>query len=148
MINKFSILNGAKYFSSEMFQNYFVFITATKYIKYFSGTIQIDLLKSNRMSEENIQNIPKSDSIFSQTFVNYNLLSEINFNGHGLINNISIPKKVISLYISYTLNPQLTNLKTEFILGICLLRSVKLTANVDLGKYKYSAYDIEFDFRE
>ena len=26
MINKFSILNGAKYFSSEIFQNYLVFI--------------------------------------------------------------------------------------------------------------------------
>ena len=99
MINKFSIVNGAKYFSSKIFQNYLVFITATKYIKYSSGTTQIDLLKSNQMSGENIQNIPKSDSIFSQTFFNYNLLSEINFNGHGLINNISIPKKVISLYI-------------------------------------------------
>ena len=33
LINKFSILNGAKYFSSEIFQNYFVFIPAIKYIK-------------------------------------------------------------------------------------------------------------------
>ena len=32
----------------------------------------------------------------------------INFNGHCLINNnVSIPKKVINLYISYKLNPQL-----------------------------------------
>ena len=28
MINKFSILNGAKYFSLEIFQNYLVFIPA------------------------------------------------------------------------------------------------------------------------
>ena len=32
------------------------------------------------------------------------------FNGHCLIKNISIPKKVINLYISYKLNPQLRNL--------------------------------------
>ena len=34
LINKFSILNGAKYFSSEIFQNYLVFIPAKNYIKY------------------------------------------------------------------------------------------------------------------
>ena len=33
LINKFSILNGAKYFYSGIFQNYLVFITAKKYIK-------------------------------------------------------------------------------------------------------------------
>ena len=31
-IKKFSVLNGAKYFSSGIFQNYLVFITAKKYI--------------------------------------------------------------------------------------------------------------------
>ena len=63
MINKFSILNGAKYFSLGIFQNYLVFITAKKCIKYFRGTTPIDLLKSNGMSEENIENITKWDSI-------------------------------------------------------------------------------------
>ena len=41
LINKFSILNGAKYFSFGIFQNYLslikVSIPAKKYIKYFSG---------------------------------------------------------------------------------------------------------------
>ena len=46
-INKFSILNGAKYFSSGIFQNYLVFIPAEKYILYFSGTTRIDSWKSN-----------------------------------------------------------------------------------------------------
>ena len=31
LINKFNILNGAKYFSSEIFQNYLVFILAKKH---------------------------------------------------------------------------------------------------------------------
>ena len=42
LINKFSILDGAKYFCSKKFQNYLLFIPA-KNIKYFSGTAQIDL---------------------------------------------------------------------------------------------------------
>ena len=53
------------------------------------------------MSEET-----KSDSNFAPTFVDHHLLRDINFNGHCLIkNSISIPKKVIHLYICYTLNP-------------------------------------------
>ena len=43
LINKFSIFNGAKYFSSRIFQNYLVFIPGKKYIKYFSGPTKIDL---------------------------------------------------------------------------------------------------------
>ena len=57
LINKFSILNGAKYFSLRIFQNYLVFITTKKYIKYFSGTTRIKSWKSNGMSEENLENI-------------------------------------------------------------------------------------------
>ena len=38
LIHKFSILNGAKYFSLGIFQNYLVFIPANKYIKYFHAT--------------------------------------------------------------------------------------------------------------
>ena len=43
LIDKFSILNGAKYFSLRMFQNYLVFIPAKKYI-----SILVTLLGLNR----------------------------------------------------------------------------------------------------
>ena len=70
LINKFSILNGAKYVFSGLFQNYLIFMPAKKYIKYFSGTTWIDSWKSNgSMSEENIEKITKSDRIFVPTFV-------------------------------------------------------------------------------
>ena len=68
------------------------------------------------MSEENIENITKSDSNFASTFLSHHLLRDINFNGHCLINNIYIPKKVINLYISYTLGRKLRNLSTDFTL--------------------------------
>ena len=80
------------------------------------------------MPEKSIENITKSDSNFALTFVDHHELSDITLNGHCLIkNNISVPKKVINLYISYTLGPQLRNLNTDFTLGNCLFRSVKLT---------------------
>ena len=61
--------------------------------------------------------------------------------------NISIPKKVINLYISYTLNPWLRNLNIDFTLKNCLFGSVKLTKNADPDKCKYSGYEIGFDSR-
>ena len=53
------------------------------------------------MSEENIENITKWDNNFAPTFVDHHVLAGINFNGHCLMNNIYIPKKVINIYISY-----------------------------------------------
>ena len=68
------------------------------------------------MSEENVESITKSDSNFAPNFVNHHVLPDINFNIHCLINNnISIPKKVINLYISYILSPWSRNLKTDYI---------------------------------
>ena len=138
MINKFSILNRTKYFSSEIYQNYLVFISAKKCIKYFSGTTWNDSRKSSGISEENIENTTKSYSSFPPIFVDHYVLSHINFNGHCLINNnISIPKKVIKLYTSYIINQWLRNLNTYFIIKNCLFGSVKLTKNADSDKYKY-----------
>ena len=42
LINEFSILNGAKYFSSGTLQNHLVFLPAKNYNKYFSGTTRIN----------------------------------------------------------------------------------------------------------
>ena len=86
-------------------------------------------------------------AILHQHFFYHHLLPDMNFNGHCLVKNIiSIHKKVINLYISYKLAPQLRNLNTDFTLGNCLFGSVKLTKNADLGKYKYTSYGIRFDF--
>ena len=52
---------------------------AKKYVKYFSGATRIDSWKSNGMSEENIKNITKLDSIFTPTFVDHYVLPDINF---------------------------------------------------------------------
>ena len=78
-INKFSILNRAKYF----YQLYLLFLPAKRYIKCFSGTTRIDSMKSNEMLAENIDNITRAGS----NFVYHHILPNININGHILIKN-------------------------------------------------------------
>ena len=65
MINKFSVHNGAKYFSSGTFQNYLVFTPSKKDANCLSGTTRIYSLQSNGISEENIENIAKTNSNFA-----------------------------------------------------------------------------------
>ena len=148
MIYKFSIINGTKYFCLEIFQNYLVFIPAKNYIAYFHATTRIYLWKSNAISEESVENITKSDSNFAPIFVDHHSLPNKNVNGHCLIKNIIfIPKKVINLYISYTLGPQLRNRNKDFTLSNSLFGSVKLIQTTDPDKYKYNGCGIRFDSR-
>ena len=87
-------------FLQQYFKIIYYLYQLKKYIKYFSGTTRIDLWKSNGMSEKNIKNITKSNRHFVPNFVDHHVLPDINFNGQCLINNnISIPKKVIYIYI-------------------------------------------------
>ena len=83
--NKFTIFNGAKYFSSGVFQNYLVLIPGS--------TTRIDSWKSRGMSEENIENKTKSNINFVPAFVDHHVLPDVNSNGHYLINIIYISKK-------------------------------------------------------
>ena len=78
LIDKFSIINGAKSFSLGIFQNYFVFISATKCIKYFHGTTKIYSWKSNGISEESIEHITNSNTNFAPTVVDNHSLRKIN----------------------------------------------------------------------
>ena len=126
----------------------FFFRNISKLFSIYTSYKTIELWKSNGMPEESIEIISKSDSNFAPNFVDHHLLPDINFDGYCLMkNNISIFKKVINLYISYTLTPWLRNLKTDFTLNSCLFGSLKLTNNIDLDKYKYSSNGIEFDSR-
>ena len=112
LINKVSILNRATNFFSRIFQNYIVFTPAKEL-----GTTRIDLWSPNRMSEENIKNITRSESNFAWTFVDDHLLPDINFKGYCLINSIYFSKKVIS----YTPDQWPRNLNPDFTLNNCFL---------------------------
>ena len=75
------------------------------------------------------------------------LMIMLNVNGHFLISNIYVPKKMINMQISCTLSPWLRNLNTYFTLKNCLFGSVRLNKNADPDKYKYSGYGIGFNSR-
>ena len=109
------------------------------------GVIRENLIEYQKKTSKNIN---QSEKNFAPTFVDHHILLHINFNRGCLTkSNISVPKKVIKLYISYKLNPQLRNLNTDFTLNNGLFVWVKLTKNADLDKYKYSGYGIGSDSR-
>ena len=91
------------------------------------------------MSQKSTEYITTSGNNFTPTLVNFYTLRGVKFNGN--------PKKVINLYISYTLDICSRNLNIFFSFGNCLFGSVELTKNTDLVKYKYSGYSIRFDSR-
>ena len=77
------------------------------------------------MSEENIENITKSDTNFAPASADHHVLPDMNFYGRCFINNIYIPKNVlyiciyiyiyicisyIYIYISCTLNTYIATL--------------------------------------
>ena len=143
MINKYSIFNGAKYFSSGALQDCLVFISANKYINFFSGTQEIYLWKYKGMSEESIKSPPGVEDIFAPSLIN---LSDVKFSGNCLINNnASLFRKVLNLYIFYTLDTWSGDLNTGFTLGNCLFGAVKLNENTDPDKCGHSVYGIGFD---
>ena len=53
------------------------------------------------MSEENIEKITESDSNFPPTFVEHHLIADMSFDGHYLINDTYIPKKVINIFLTH-----------------------------------------------
>ena len=50
LVNGHQVLSSAKYFSSGLLQSYLVLLPAKNYIKYLTGTTQINSWKSNGMS--------------------------------------------------------------------------------------------------
>ena len=57
LINGYKILNGARYFSSGVLQNYLIFLSNKKYFRLFTNTSQVLSRKSKGFSEEIIENI-------------------------------------------------------------------------------------------
>ena len=73
MINKCSILNGAKYFASDGQQNYLVFISLRRIDFISNNSDRFVSSISTGMSHENIKNPHNSDTTFDQELIgNYN----------------------------------------------------------------------------
>ena len=83
MINKYSILNGAKFFCSDGLQNYLVFIP-TRCIYWISkdgSDRKIESWGSTGMSQECIKNLRTSDITFTPKSIDDYLFSKVEFKG-------------------------------------------------------------------
>ena len=85
LINKYSILNGAKYFSLEVLKTYLIVTSVNKYFKLL--VTQLKFIRGNLMeSQENsTENITTSDNTFAPTLVISYPLPNAKFNGDYLI---------------------------------------------------------------
>ena len=141
LINKCRILNGAKYFSLGILQNYLAFASTNEHI--FSKTQHIYSWKPKGIPEKSIRTPPGSDNTFALSLINNRLLPCEKLAGNCLsLSSISLHQNVVNLYISYTLSTYSRDLNTYFTLGNCLFGSVKLIKNADPDKYGYRDYNI------
>ena len=62
MINKYSILNGSKYFSENGSQNYLLFQLLSSYFTTFTGTNKILFWRSKKILAESIKTLFTSDN--------------------------------------------------------------------------------------
>ena len=74
-------------------------------------------------------------------------MSDIEFNGHYLINNNDVSLDAVNLYISYALDRSSKDSNINFTLANYLFGYVKLIENSDPDKYKKRCYGIGFDSR-
>ena len=147
MINKYSILNGPKYFSLNVLQNYLVFISTNKYIEFYNMTQQMYSWKSQGMSDESIKNTGSDQTILDPSLTNHRPLPLAKFSGNCLrMSSISVHQKVVNLYISRIIDTWPRDLNTNFTLDNCLLGAVELTKNADPNKYLYNAFDTRSEF--
>ena len=81
LINGYKILNGAKYFSSGILQNYLIFLSTKKYFRFLTNTSQVSSWKSQELSEESIENTTTSNINFTLPLIYYYPLPDAKFNG-------------------------------------------------------------------
>ena len=105
---------------------------------------------STGISRESIKNPHTSDVIFAPKIIgDYRFNSTVECKGIFLKqDSLSfLHKNIANLYILYELDTWPKDLNTDFTLGNCLFRAVKLTTNTDPDKYKYNCFGIWFDSR-
>ena len=80
LINKYSIVNGAKYFSSVGLQNYLIFTPPSRYITAFIRANKIYSWISKGISDESIKSPSESGSTFVPEFIVVYPSPKIKFN--------------------------------------------------------------------
>ena len=102
MINKYSIFNGAKYFSLDGLQSYLVFQSSCGYFLAKNG--RIDSWKPNGMSRESITTLSTTDKSFYAEVISF-FGGKYGFKFKGTFlkqNSVSfLHENIVNLYVTY-----------------------------------------------
>ena len=124
MINRYNILNGAKYLAEEGPQNYFLFQTLIKYFKLIRNIVVT--WKSKGLSDESITAPATSLNLRLDYFIN--LAFRVEFNGSYLkTDSEDFNHKRINLHISYGIKSWRYYTNNGFVLRNSLFGGFKLT---------------------
>ena len=139
------------HFEEHGTKNWFIFQPVDRYLKvaYTNDVNYILSWKSKVLSDLEIDSIKTNNCLLNPYIDTYDTGKiRIKFNG-SLLNWFPptiLHGRIVNIYIVYeiTSNYNASNYPT---LENCLFGSVKLTKNIDIDKYGYSGYGIEFDRR-
>ena len=142
---------GKNYFGDDGMQNYFVFQLMYKYFKKVidstNNTVYVHYWQSKRLSDGKI-NAPGTSTSNDQAPI-------LEYEGAGIRSKIKGDSlrqskvtfnngKIVNIYTVYEISSTITS-QSSFTLKNSLFGAVRITKNVDISKYKYSGYGIDFD---
>ena len=144
LINKYNILNGAKYFSSVGLSNHLEFVSNNKWFDTFSGIDKDYSLQCKIVPKESIKT-PTSGYTFAPKVIDSNRLEKFIFKWNCLILEkiYFIHDNAVNVYITFELDTWSRDLSTDFTLDNYLVGAMKLTKSVNPDKYEYSAYGLD-----
>ena len=132
------------HFEEDGTQNYLVFQPINRYFIVIANTDYVSSWKG--LSAETIKPPATSDNSLTPALSYYDTKTRVNFTGSFLKH----PKPsythsaIVNIYILYELGASSPH-RDDPRLKNCLFAAVRLTENVDIDKYGYSGYGIEFD---
>ena len=150
MINRYNILNSAKYFVEDASESYLVSQPVFRYIEMptNNGNMVYMSQKSKRFSDESIKPPATSDDSLNPRldyFNNPKLRVKSNGSCLKFDKTTLIPNKIMNLYITFEIKSWPCYGYNLFVLRNFLFGVVTLTKNADPDKYPYSGYGISFD---
>ena len=135
------------YFDEDGTQNYLVFLPMSKYFRLIANTKYISSRKSKGFSDEIITLYATSDNSLTPWVDYYDTKIRLQFNKSCLKqpNKLIYDKgHIVNVYIVYELGASSSNFSNPTLKN-CLFGAVTLTKNVDIEKYGYFGFGIEFD---
>ena len=140
-----SYFKGKSHFQEDVTQNYLVFQLINNF-KVITNTDYVWSWKSKGLYAETIKAPATSDNILTPALNYYGTKTRVKFTGSCLKQpKISYTHwSITNIYNAYELGASSPHLDNP-ILKNCLFGAVTLTKSVDINKYGYSGYEIEFD---